>query len=79
MARTARRRCRRIHGPQHHVAVLLVHAERVEHGAPALEVQRRAQLEAAGSENGDALKVWRSDLGPEPWHYRVHDALEAKP
>ena len=36
-----------------------------------------AQLEAAGSENGDALKVWRSDLGPEPWHYRVHDALEA--
>ena len=39
--------------------------------------QLSAELEAAGGENGEALKVWRSGLGPEPWHYRVHDALEA--
>ncbi|MFC1528445.1 glycoside hydrolase family 20 zincin-like fold domain-containing protein [Candidatus Latescibacterota bacterium] len=34
-------------------------------------------LELAGKENVDALKKWRSALGPEPWHFRFHDAYKA--
>jgi hypothetical protein len=34
-------------------------------------------LELAGTENVAAIRAWRSGLGPEPWHYRVHDALNA--
>jgi len=33
-------------------------------------------LERAGAENIAALRTWRKGLGPEPWHYRVHDALK---
>ena len=35
-----------------------------------------AVLHQAGEENTAALRAWRSHLGPEPWHYRVHDALQ---
>jgi hypothetical protein len=38
----------------------------------ALEALRRA-----GEENTAAIRAWRSALGPEPWHHRVHDALAA--
>ncbi|OGG56095.1 MAG: hypothetical protein A3F84_01400 [Candidatus Handelsmanbacteria bacterium RIFCSPLOWO2_12_FULL_64_10] len=34
-------------------------------------------LERAGAENVAAIRAWRSALGPEPWHYRVHDAIRA--
>jgi hypothetical protein len=34
-------------------------------------------LDDAGKENVTAIKEWRSALGPEPWHYRVHDAMKA--
>ena len=34
-------------------------------------------LERAGKENIAAIRAWREGLGPEPWHYRVHDALKA--
>jgi hypothetical protein len=34
------------------------------------------QLEAAGKENTAALTRWRTDLGPEPWHDRFHDAVK---
>ena len=29
-------------------------------------------LDDAGKENATAIKEWRSALGSEPWHYRVH-------
>ena len=34
-------------------------------------------LEKAGEENVAAIRAWRSSLGPEPWAYRVYDAIEA--
>jgi hypothetical protein len=34
-------------------------------------------LERAGEENAAAIRAWRNGLGPEPWHYRVHDAIRA--
>ncbi len=34
-------------------------------------------LDRAGRENVNAIRKWRSDIGPEPWHYRVHDAMKA--
>jgi len=30
----------------------------------------------AGKENVSAITAWRSALGPEPWHQRVHDAIK---
>ncbi|MDA0336772.1 MAG: hypothetical protein O2782_16535 [bacterium] len=35
------------------------------------------QLRDAGAANVDAIRAWRSDLGPAPWHHRVHDAIAA--
>ncbi|MEN8230643.1 MAG: glycoside hydrolase family 20 zincin-like fold domain-containing protein [Bacteroidota bacterium] len=32
-------------------------------------------LKQAGAENVSAITTWRSALGPEPWHQRVHDAI----
>ena len=32
-------------------------------------------LQHAGKANTESIRAWRNDLGPEPWHYRVHDAL----
>jgi len=34
-------------------------------------------LRKAGEENVAAIKAWRTALGPEPWHRRVHDAVKA--
>ncbi len=34
-------------------------------------------LERAGEENAAAIQTWRSALGPEPWHRRVHDTIKA--
>ena len=36
-----------------------------------------AALDRAGAENVAAIEAWRGGLGPEPWHYRVHDAMAA--
>lgn len=36
-----------------------------------------AALRIAGEANTLAIRTWRADLGPEPWHYRVHDALKS--
>ena len=33
-------------------------------------------LERAGADNTAAIRTWRTGLGPEPWHYRVHDAVQ---
>ena len=46
-----------------------------------LESQQRLRqaldrLEDAGEENVASIKRWRSALGLEPWHYRVHDAIK---
>lgn len=35
------------------------------------------KLEDAGKTNTAAIRAWRSALGPEPWHHRVHDAVAA--
>ena len=35
-----------------------------------------AGLGEAGKQNIAAIKQWRSALGPEPWHFRVHDAIK---
>jgi hypothetical protein len=32
-------------------------------------------MKAAGAENTAAIRTWRSALGPEPWHFRVDDAI----
>ena len=36
-----------------------------------------AALRQAGIANIEAIRTWRGHLGPEPWHYRVHDALKS--
>lgn len=36
-----------------------------------------AVLERAGAANSAAIRAWRGALGPEPWHYRVYDAVAA--
>ena len=46
-----------------------------------LESQQRLRqaldsLDGARDENITAIKGWRSALGPEPWHRRVHDAIK---
>lgn len=33
-------------------------------------------LREAGKANVEAIRKWRTALGPEPWHYRVHDAIK---
>ncbi len=35
------------------------------------------RLNKTGDENVTALRKWRSDLGPEPWHFRFHAACKA--
>ena len=44
--------------------------------AQARMLEAVAALEQAGADNAAAIHAWRSGLGPEPWHYRVHDALQ---
>ena len=34
------------------------------------------QLGGVGAENVAAIKAWRTSLGPEQWHHRVHDAIK---
>jgi hypothetical protein len=34
-----------------------------------------AELEAAGKETTEAIRAWRTHLGPQPWHHRIDDAL----
>ena len=34
------------------------------------------ELGAAGKENVETIRRWRGALGPEPWHYRVYDAIK---
>lgn len=34
------------------------------------------QLQKAGRDNAEAIRNWRTGLGREPWHYRVHDAIK---
>jgi len=33
-------------------------------------------LDLAGKENVEAIRNWRGALGPEPWAYRVYDAIK---
>ncbi len=35
------------------------------------------ELEKAGAANAEAIRAWRTAFGPEPWHYRVTDAIKA--
>jgi DNA-binding LacI/PurR family transcriptional regulator len=35
------------------------------------------ELNSSAKENAAAIREWRVALGPEPWHYRVHDAIQA--
>ena len=45
---------------------------------PGVQAQLHAaleSLESAGGDNVAAIRNWREALGPEPWHYRVHDAI----
>lgn len=34
-------------------------------------------LKQAGAENIGALRAWRTAIGPEPWHHRLHAAINA--
>ena len=58
-------------------------AERVstdDFAAPESQEMLRASLANlvnAGKKNGAAIRTWRSNLGPEPWNQRVHDAIGA--
>lgn len=36
-----------------------------------------AELEHAGATNVAMIEQWRGNLGPQPWHYRVQDAIVA--
>lgn len=61
---------------------LYVVAERValaEVDDPEVQPALRAaaeELADAGAANVAAIEAWRRGLGPEPWHYRVHDAIK---
>ena len=35
------------------------------------------KLSLNGEKNINAIRVWRTSLGPEPWHNRVYDTLTA--
>ena len=43
----------------------------------AVLLEALGELERAGQANVAAIRGWRAALGPEPWHYRVHDAIAA--
>jgi hypothetical protein len=52
----------------------------VDLGAPENQValqEMLTELEHAGAENVAMIEQWRGNLGPEPWHYRVQDAIAA--
>ena len=48
--------------------------------APSAQDDLPGMIEAlarAGADNAEAIRLWRRNLGTEPWHYRVHDAIAA--
>jgi len=59
------------------VAEQLATAELGDPVAQAALLAALEELERAGTANTAAIRAWRAGLGPEPWHYRVHDAISA--
>ena len=59
------------------VAELLAAVELGELANQAVLLQALSELENAGQTNADRIRAWRANLGPEPWHYRVRDAIAA--
>lgn len=56
-------------------------AHEMAHADPTSEAGQRGlikgveDLEEAGKANIEAIRAWRSHLGPEPWNQRAHDAM----
>lgn len=57
------------------IAHEMAHADRTSEAGQRGLVNRVEDLEEAGKANVEAIRAWRSHLGPEPWNQRVHDAI----
>ena len=53
----------------------MAHADRTSEAGQRGLMNRVEELEEAGGANVEAIRAWRSHLGPEPWNQRVHDAI----
>ncbi len=59
------------------VAELLATSDLEDLENQSVLLQAVSELDAAGRFNAETIRTWRANLGPEPWHYRVHDAIAA--
>ena len=59
-----------------HIADLVAAVDLTDAPAQTQLLKAVTTLERAGADNASAIHTWRSGLGPEPWHYRVHDAIQ---
>lgn len=57
------------------IALLVASADLDDAGTQPQLLEHLQHLENAGRKNTDALRAWRTSLGPEPWHQRAHDAI----
>lgn len=57
------------------IAHEMAHADRTSEAGQRGLMNRVEDLEEAGKANVEAIRAWRSYLGPEPWNQRVHDAI----
>ncbi len=53
----------------------MAHADRTSEAGQRGLMKGVEELEEAGKANVEAIRAWRSHLGPEPWNQRVHDAV----
>ena len=61
------------------IAHEMAHADRTSEAGQRGLVDCVEELEEAGNANVEAIRAWRSHLGPEPWNQRVHDAIAGHP
>ena len=57
------------------IAHEMAHADRTSEAGQRRLMKGVEELEEAGGANVEAIRAWRSHLGPEPWNQRVHDAI----
>ena len=57
------------------IAHEMAHADRTSEAGQRGLMKGVEELEEAGEANVEAIRAWRSHLGPEPWNQRVHDAM----
>ena len=60
-----------------HVSHLFAHADLRQLETQQQLAEELQRLDVAGIGNVEAIRSWRTSLGAEPWHHRVHDAIAA--